>query len=91
MTLKEFEEKYCSMCGTQRCGGVTDEEFREGCLRYRDEFHTGKDMSSVCGMHYEEFWRAFHIDRTMSQEEFDEWFDTNCGRCTYMNEVCMKD
>lgn len=34
---KEFEEKYCSMCGTQRCGGITDEEFREGCPHYIEE------------------------------------------------------
>ena len=35
MTEKEFEEKYCHLCGTQRCGGVFDEEMREGCAHYQ--------------------------------------------------------
>ena len=37
MTEKEFEEKYCNLCGTQRCGGITDEEMREGCSHYQKE------------------------------------------------------
>ena len=35
MTEKEFAEKYCLLCGTQRCGGVFDEEMREGCSHYQ--------------------------------------------------------
>ena len=35
MTEKEFEEIYCRLCGTQRCGGVFDEEMREGCAYYQ--------------------------------------------------------
>lgn len=35
MTEKEFEEIYCRLCGTQRCGGVFDEEMREGCAHYQ--------------------------------------------------------
>ena len=27
-----------------------------------------KDMSKVCGMHYEEYWDAVHIHKTMTQE-----------------------
>lgn len=38
MTLKEFEKEYCSMCGTQRCGGATDEDFREGCPFYIEKY-----------------------------------------------------
>ena len=37
MTLDEFQEKYCQMCGTQRCGGVYDEVFRDGCSHYQRE------------------------------------------------------
>lgn len=37
MNLQEFSPKYCSMCGTQRCGGVYDEDFREGCSHYQCE------------------------------------------------------
>lgn len=37
-SLEEFAETHCQMCGTQRCGGVYDEEMREGCDYYRKEF-----------------------------------------------------
>lgn len=37
MTFEEFNEKYCMPCGTQRCGGIYDEVWREGCPRYREE------------------------------------------------------
>lgn len=37
ITLDEFREKYCTMCGTQLCGGVTDEDFRDGCAHYQRE------------------------------------------------------
>lgn len=38
MTLEEFQEKYCALCGTQRCLGVYDEELREGCQHYQEIF-----------------------------------------------------
>ena len=31
----EFSEKYCKYCGTQRCGGVTDKEWLEGCKKWQ--------------------------------------------------------
>lgn len=49
-----------------------------------------KDMSSVCGMHYEEYWHAAHILKTMAQEDFDKWLHDNCYQCRYMCEICMK-
>ena len=36
-TLEEFAKVHCEMCGTQRCGGVNDEEMRDGCDYYRKE------------------------------------------------------
>lgn len=30
--LKALEQKYCKLCGTQRCSGMFDEFWREGCL-----------------------------------------------------------
>lgn len=36
MTQKEFEQTYCMMCGSQRCGGASDKEFREGCIHYQN-------------------------------------------------------
>lgn len=50
-----------------------------------------KDMSSTCGGLYTAYWMATHVDRTMSEEEFEKWFNDNCGQCCYMNEICMKD
>lgn len=35
--LEEFNKKHCALCGTQRCGGVYDEDFREGCSHYQHE------------------------------------------------------
>lgn len=43
MTHEEFTEKYCNNCGTQRCAGINDEDFREGCLDYRREFYGEKE------------------------------------------------
>lgn len=47
------------------------------------------DMSATCGMHYDEYWRAVHVDHTMSEDYFLCWFDRNCAKCTYMSEICM--
>ena len=37
MTESEFETNYCLLCGTQRCGGIHDKIFREGCSHYQKE------------------------------------------------------
>ena len=50
---------------------------------------TKTDMSSVCGMHYDEYWKAVHIDKTMSQEDFDKWLHENCCKCRNMSDICM--
>lgn len=42
MTLEEFEKKYCMMCGTQRCMGVHDEDYRNGCPYYREVFESNR-------------------------------------------------
>lgn len=55
MTPEEFEEKYCSMCGTQRCGGITDEEFRDGCPHYSKEYLAIKDKA-------EKTWPKWKVD-----------------------------
>ena len=43
MTYEEFINKYCLLCGTQRCHGVYDEICREGCTDYRREFLKEKE------------------------------------------------
>lgn len=35
--LDDFSERYCRYCGTQRCLGCRDEEWREGCKAFREE------------------------------------------------------
>ena len=35
MTKEEFTKKYCFLCGTQRCCGIDDEEFRQGCKWFK--------------------------------------------------------
>lgn len=46
MNKKEFEEKYCIPCGTQRCEGV-DSVYAEGCYHYGREF-LGKEYCPRC-------------------------------------------
>lgn len=55
MTLEEFEKEYCQLCGTQRCGGVTDEEFRDGCSHYTKAYRAIKDK-------IETTWPQWKID-----------------------------
>ena len=65
MTLEEFQEKYCALCGTQRCLGVYDEEFREGCQHYREVFLYVARMDADQkgqGMTFEEL-----LDRTLAE------------------------
>lgn len=52
---------------------------------------TKGDMSATCGMHYDEYWWANNIYKTMSREDFDQWLRDNCFQCCYMSEVCMKE
>ena len=36
--LHKFWQDNCESCGTQRCTGVYDEEWRDGCVLYKKEF-----------------------------------------------------
>lgn len=36
--LQRFWHEHCTVCGTQRCLGVYDKEWREGCKLYKEEF-----------------------------------------------------
>lgn len=47
MTYEEFENIYCSICGSQRCYGVNDVDFREGCEHYRYEFYDNEDNNEI--------------------------------------------
>lgn len=45
MNDKEFIEKYCHNCGTQRCEGIGTEWF-EGC-RYKNEHDSFKVLEGI--------------------------------------------
>lgn len=45
MTLDEFQQKYCALCGSQRCTGVYDEDLRDGCQHYREVFMSDKQSN----------------------------------------------
>jgi hypothetical protein len=47
-----------------------------------------QDMSRTCGFKDAElgFKRA---SCEITDEEYDEYFDNNCGKCKYMCEICM--
>lgn len=38
MSEDDFYNKYCAACGTQRCSGINDHIFREGCQFYHKEY-----------------------------------------------------
>ena len=46
MTYEEFMNKYCVLCGTQRCTGIYDKICREGCTDYRREFLNEKEKQA---------------------------------------------
>ena len=48
MTLDEFDIKFCAMCGSQRCGGIYDEAYREGCKFYKMVYPYG-EYTTICG------------------------------------------
>lgn len=37
--FQRFYQDNCKQCGSQRCTGVYDEVWREGCALYKKEFH----------------------------------------------------
>ena len=48
-----------------------------------------KDMSKTCNMAYQEKWLEANVYGTLSQDEWYKWYNEHCGKCRWMNEVCM--
>lgn len=46
MNEKEFREKYCNMCGSQRCEGIHTEWF-EGC-KHKQELTSAYTCYGIC-------------------------------------------
>lgn len=47
LKLQRFQYEHCEPCGTQRCLGVYDKDWREGCILYLEEFDSEKDYTDV--------------------------------------------
>lgn len=43
LKLQRFHYEHCEHCGTQRCLGVYDKDWREGCKLYKEEFVSDMD------------------------------------------------
>lgn len=61
MTPEEFEKEYCSLCGSQRCGGITDIEFRDGCQHYTKEYLAIRDMIETTWPQWKIDWYNNHM------------------------------
>lgn len=46
------------------------------------------DMSSICGFKDAEMWYKCY-NREITDEEFNIYWDNNCGKCVHMCEICM--
>lgn len=47
------------------------------------------DMHDICGFKYNEYWLKTNITHEIKTEEFNKWYDSHCGKCKYMCEICM--
>ena len=77
MTLEEFSERYCSVCGAQRCYGVYDEVCRVGCGKLQTQFPPnlqgvtstyigGECVSDIIG-----FGHRFNDDLTIWYDDYE--------------------
>ena len=44
-----------------------------------------------CQQCYFQYWYDANVLKTMSQEEWDAWYNAHCAQCPAMNEICMAD
>lgn len=75
MSKAEFEDRYCALCGSQRCGGVDDADFRNGCRYYIDELWSefGDVPMNPATECIEESWRDFPAGT--HREDIWHWFE----------------
>ena len=43
MSKEQFEKEYCTTCGSQRCPGIYDKEWSQGCL-----FWINENLEGLC-------------------------------------------
>lgn len=67
MTLSEFSDKYCSLCGSQLCGGVKDIEEREGCPHYRKVFMNETEQENKHKCKHKSTKDSVYITKTLVQ------------------------
>lgn len=47
------------------------------------------DMHDICGFKYNEYRLKASITHEIKIDEFNKWYDSHCGKCKYMCEICM--
>jgi hypothetical protein len=47
-----------------------------------------QDMSKECGFKDADMYYARESSK-ITDEEFNQYWDNNCGKCLYMCEICM--
>ena len=48
MKIEDFEKEHCSVCGSQRCTGITSDKFFMGCKDFQREiFEKFQKLSST--------------------------------------------
>ena len=63
MTKEEFNEKYCTVCGSQKCMGIFDEDWSEGC-------HTWKEVNDIP----DPVWDLTHCIKMTKQEMMERYY-----------------
>lgn len=92
MTKEEFKKEYCNCCGTQRCGGVNDKEWRDGCSYYRlfkDELEQlNKNMEiKIDGILHElNVDKAKELGILTEKNKYPSWSDV-CERTLSWEEI----
>lgn len=47
------------------------------------------DMHDICEFKYNEYRLKANITHEIKIDEFNKWYDSYCGKCKYMCEICM--
>ncbi len=79
MRLYQFYEKNCQYCGTQRCMGVYDKDWREGCELFKKGFsHVSIDDSKESVMEETKMQNVLNIENksyvmSVLEKMYDDW------------------
>ena len=73
MTKEDFVKKYCNLCGSQRCFGIEDKDFREGCKHYQEYFSEQENkQSKIYGVYEDDTWVIDLIGNNVRVSYFED-------------------